>query len=74
MRGIHLSRKYFWRVNSNAKPANIDRIARLSRVDPCHFLQPMVLESLSGCIRMATDDGKHLDANVDVGTKVVVLR
>jgi lipoprotein-anchoring transpeptidase ErfK/SrfK len=28
----------------------------------------------SGCIRMANDDVKHLYANVDIGTKVVVLR
>jgi lipoprotein-anchoring transpeptidase ErfK/SrfK len=28
----------------------------------------------SGCIRMANNDVKHLYANVDIGTKVVVLR
>jgi lipoprotein-anchoring transpeptidase ErfK/SrfK len=28
----------------------------------------------SGCIRMANDDVKHLYANVDIGTRVVVLR
>ncbi|WP_425350566.1 L,D-transpeptidase [Phyllobacterium sophorae] len=28
----------------------------------------------SRCIRMANDDVKHLYANVDIGTKVIVLR
>jgi lipoprotein-anchoring transpeptidase ErfK/SrfK len=28
----------------------------------------------SGCIRMANEDVKHLYANVDIGTKIIVLR
>lgn len=41
-----------------------------------HINQPWTIGQAmsSGCIRMANDDVKHLYANVDIGTKVIVLR